>query len=125
MKIAVIESSSTSGLPSENVIEFKLDIGQFNVMDRVDFFKQTSELICSDLVNVSISKKKLQNNFKKLESKLKTEIAKKKALHIKKTELEKKIVELNKDSGNEVITSLLHEKDVEIQALKEETKNAS
>ena len=39
-------------------------------------------------------------------------------MQIKKTKLEKKIVELNKDSGNEVITSLLQEKDMDIQALK-------
>ena len=58
MKIAMIEPSSTSGLSSKKVSEFKLDMSQFNVMDLVDLFKQTSELIFLDLVNVSISKEK-------------------------------------------------------------------
>ena len=85
----------------------QFNMSQFNVMERVDFLKQTSELICSNLVNVSISKEKLQKNFKKLESKLKTKVVEKKALQIKKTKLEKKIVETNKYSGNEVIIGLL------------------
>ena len=78
MKKVAIKPSSTSGLSSEKAIEFKLDMSQFNVMERVDFFKQTNELLCSDLVNVSISKENFQKNFKKLESKLKTEVAEKK-----------------------------------------------
>ena len=118
MKIIVIKPSSTSGLFSEKVTKFKLDMSQFNVMGRVDFFKQTS----ANVVNVFISKEKLQKNFKKLESKLKTETAENKALQIKKIDLEKKIIEMNKDRGNEVITSLLQEKDIEIQALKNKLK---
>ena len=45
MKIAVIEPTSAGGLSSENVIEFKLDMSQFSVVDIVDFFKHTSEIM--------------------------------------------------------------------------------
>ena len=47
-------------------------MSQFSIVDKVDFFKQTSELICSDLINTSASKEKLQRDFRKLENKLKT-----------------------------------------------------
>ena len=52
-----------------------------------------------------------------MESKLKTKTTEKRALQIKKIELEKNIIEFNKDIGNEEITSLLQEKDIEIQSL--------
>lgn len=57
-----------------------------------------------------------------MERKLKTESTEKRAFQIKKTELEKKILEFNKDTGNEAITSLLQEKDTEIQDLKKKLK---
>lgn len=114
--------SSTSDLPKEKIIEFKLNISQFSVLDRVGFFKQTSELICSDLINVSVSKENIKRDFRKLESKLKTKTAEKKSLQIKKTQLEKNILECNKDPSNQEITSLMQEKDIEIQALKKKLK---
>lgn len=71
-------------MPTEKITEFKLNMGQFNVIDNVDMFKQTSEIICSDLISSSVSKDKLQRDFKRLEKKLKIESAEKKALLIKK-----------------------------------------
>ena len=62
-------------------------MNQFSVVDKVEFFKQTSELICFNLINTTVSKYKLFRDFRKLEGKLKTEQAEKKALQIKKKEL--------------------------------------
>ena len=106
----MIQPSSTSDLSKEKFTEFKLNLSQFSVLDRVDFFKQTSELICLDLINVFVSKENIQRDLRNLERKLKTETTEKKALQIKKKKLEKKILECNKDPSNEAITSLLQEK---------------
>ena len=63
MKIATIQPSLVGDPSKERVIEFKLNMSHFSVLDRVDFFKQTSELIFSDLINVSVSKEKIQRDF--------------------------------------------------------------
>lgn len=97
-------------------------MSQFSVLDRVDFIKQTSQFICLDLINVSISKEKLQKYFRNPESKLKTETTEKKSLQIKNTKLEKNILECKKDPSNEAISSFLQEMDIEIQALKKKLK---
>ena len=55
-------------------------MNQFSVVDKADFFKQTSELIFSNLISTTVSKDKLFRDFKKLENKLKTEQAEKKLL---------------------------------------------
>ena len=67
-------------------------MNQFSVVDKVYLFKQTSELIFSNLISTIVSKYKLFRDFKKLESKLKIEQAEKKALQIKRVELEKNIL---------------------------------
>lgn len=46
------------------ISEFKLNMSQFSVVDKVDFFKQTSELIFSNLINTYVSKDKLFKDFK-------------------------------------------------------------
>ena len=80
MKIVVIQPSSTSDLSKEKITEFKLNMSLFSVLYRVYLFKETCELICSYLINVSISKDKLQKDFMKLEIKLKTKTAENKSL---------------------------------------------
>ena len=89
-------------------------MSQFSIVDKVDLFKQTSELICSDLISTSISKEKLQRDYRKLENKLKTKQAEKKELQIKKTKPEKKIVEMNNETRNSTLNTLMEEKCVEI-----------
>ena len=97
-------------------------MGQFSVMDKVDFFKQTSELICSDLIATSVSKDKLFRENKKLQDKVKTQNAEKRVLQIKKDQLEKKLLEQSKKSGNNDITLLIQDKDAEISSLKKKLK---
>ena len=80
MKIAVIQPPGTWDPQNKKIIEFKLNMSQFSVVDKVDFFKQTSELIFSNMINTTISKDKSFIDFKKLENELKTEQAEKKAL---------------------------------------------
>ena len=118
MKIEVFEPSSIGDISTKKITEFKFDMNQFSVVDRVDFFKKASELICSDLINVFVTKENLQRNYKRIENKLKVEIVEKQALQVKKSELEKRIAEPRKNNGSEGITSILQEKDAEIQALK-------
>ena len=72
MKIVVIQPTTVGDVQNKKIIEFKLNMNQFSVVDKVDFFKQTSELICSNLINTTVSKDKLFRDFKKLEGKLKT-----------------------------------------------------
>ena len=84
MKITVIQPPKAGDASNERVTEFKFNMSQISVIDKVDFFKQTSELICSDRISTSVSKDKLHTNFRKLENKLKTKSTEKKALLIKK-----------------------------------------
>ena len=79
-------------------------------------------MICSDLINVSTSREKIEKNLSNLESKLKNELAKKKDLQINKEELENKVLELVKYGGNETIPGLIQEKKTEIQNLKKKMK---
>ena len=72
MKIAIIQPLGTGDPQNKKITEFKINMSQFSVVDKVDFFKQTSELICSNLISTSISKDKLFKDFNKLENKLKT-----------------------------------------------------
>ena len=65
MKIIVIQPLLSGDISTEKVTKFKLDMNQFSVVDRVEFFKQASELICSNLINVSITKEKLQRDYKR------------------------------------------------------------
>ena len=92
MKIVVIQPTTVGEAKRQKITKFKLNMNQFSVVDKVEFFKQTSELICSNLISTTVSKDKLVRDFKKLEGKLKIEEDEKKALQIKKSELEKKIV---------------------------------
>ena len=107
MKIAVIQPQDIGDAQNKKITKFKLNMIQFCVVDKVDFFKQTSELICSNLISTIVSKDKLFREFKKLERKLKTGQAEKKALQIKKSKLEKRILEINKGDGNEAFNSLI------------------
>lgn len=47
MKIAIIQPPSTRDLQNKKITKFKLNMSQLSVVDKVDFFKQTSELIFS------------------------------------------------------------------------------
>lgn len=85
MKFIVIQPSLTSGPQGKKIIEFKLNMSQFNIVDKVDIFKQISEIICFGLISTSVSKEKLQRDFRKLENKLRIEQAEKKDLQIKIT----------------------------------------
>ena len=122
MKIVVIQPATTADVQNKKITEFKLNMNKFSVVDKVEFFKHTSELICSNLISTTVSKDKLFRDFKKLEGKLKTEQAEKKALQIKRIEMEKKIVEINKGEGNEAMNNIIQEKDMEIQNLKKQLK---
>ena len=84
MRIAVIQPPKVGDMPNETITEFKFNMGQFSVVYKVDLFKQTSDMICSDLISTFVYKDKLQRDFKRLQNKLKTESADKKALLIKK-----------------------------------------
>jgi hypothetical protein len=106
----------------KKIIEFKMNMNQFIIMDKVYFFKKTSELICSNLISTTVSKDKLARYFKNLEVKLKIEQVEKKALQIKKSELEKKIIEINKGKGSEAMNKIYEETKAELQNLKKQLK---
>ena len=57
MKVAVIQPPIKGQSTNKEITEIKLNMGQFSIVDKVDFFKQTSELICSDLIATSVSKR--------------------------------------------------------------------
>ena len=122
MKIVVIQPTTIGDAQRKKIIEFKFNMNQFSVVNKVDFFKKTSELICSNLINTTVSKDKLFRDFRKLEGRLKTEQVEKKALQIKKTKLEKNIVEINQGAGNEAMNKIVQEKEAEIQNLKKQLK---
>ena len=95
---------------------------QFSIVDKVDFFKQTSELIYSALIGTSVSMDKCFRENKKLQDKVKTQNVEKRALQIKKDQLEKKLLEQSKQSGDNNMTLLIQDKDVEISSLKKKLK---
>ena len=66
MKVAVIQPPIRGQSTEKEITEFKLNMSQFSIVDKVDFFKQTSELMCSDLIATSVSKDKLFRENKKL-----------------------------------------------------------
>ena len=72
MKVAVIQPPIRGQSTEKEITEFKLNMSQFNIVDKIDFFKQTSELICSDLIATPISKDKLFRETKKLQNKVNT-----------------------------------------------------
>jgi hypothetical protein len=122
MKIAIIHPPIIGDPQRKKIIDFKLNMSQFSIDYKVDLFKQTSEMICFDLINTFVSNEKIQRDYRKLENKLKTKQAEKKELQIKKTKPEKKIVEMNKETRNSTLITLPKEKDVEIQNLKKKLK---
>lgn len=124
MRIIVIQPPKVDGMPTENITKFKLNMGQFSVIDKVDLFKQPSEIICSNFISSFVFKEKLQIYFKGLENKLKIKSLEKKALLIKNSYLEKEIKEISKGKGKETLNSLILEKDAEIQNLKK-VKNST
>ena len=46
MKIVVIQPTTVGKAQKKKITEFKLNMNQFSVVHKVDFFKQTSDLIC-------------------------------------------------------------------------------
>ena len=111
MKIVVIQPTTVGEAQKKKITEFKLNMNQFSVVNKVDFFKQTSELICSNLISTIVSKDKFFRDFRKQEGRLKTEQAEKKALQIKKIELEKNIVEISQGLENEAMNKIVQEKE--------------
>lgn len=97
-------------------------MNQFNISDKVDLFKKTNELICSNLIIASVAKDRLQKDYKKLENKLKTQVAEKKAIQIKKIELEKKVLQISKGNADDALNKIISEKEVEIWHLKKKLK---
>ena len=73
MKVAVIQPPIEGQSTDKEITEIKLNMGQFSIVDKVDFFKQTSELICYNLIATSVSKDKLFIENKKLQNKIKTQ----------------------------------------------------
>lgn len=122
IKIVVIQPPGTGDPQNKKIAEFNLNMSQFSVVDKVDFFKQISELIYSNMISNNVTKGKSFRDFKKLERKLKTEKAKKKALQNKRSELEKKILEIKKGDGNDAFNNSIQDKDIEIQNLKKKLK---
>ena len=66
MKVAAIQPPIKRKSTEKEITEIKLNMGQFSIVDKVDFFKQTNELICSDLIVTWVSKDKLFKENKKL-----------------------------------------------------------
>ena len=122
LKVVVIQPSKAKDVSEDKVTEFKFNMNKFNVSDKVDLFKQTSELICLDLISTSVSQDRLQRYYKKLENNLKYETTEKKALQIKNTDLEKKVLEISKGSANDALHKAISKKEAEIQSLKKKLK---
>ena len=97
-------------------------MSQFSIVDKVDLFKQTSELICSNLIATLVFKDKLFRENKKLQNKVKTQNVEKRALQIKKDQLEKKLLDQSKQARDSNLTLLIQERDTEISSLKKKLK---
>ena len=62
LKVAIIQPSKAKNTSEDKVTEIKFNMNQFSISDKVDMFKQTSELICSDLISTSVAKDKFQKD---------------------------------------------------------------
>ena len=122
LKVAVIQPPIRGKSSNKEITEFKLTMSQFSIVDKVDFFKQISELIYSNLIATSVSKDKLFKENKELQNKVKTQNAEKRALQIKKDQLEKKLLDQGKQVGDNNLTLLIQEKDTKISSLKKKLK---
>ena len=122
LKVAIIQPLKAKGTSEDKVTEIKFNMNQFSISDKFDTFKQTSELICSNLISALVAKDRLQKDYKKLENKLKTEAAKKKAMQIKKIELEKKVLQVTKGNADDALNKIILEKEAKIQNLKKKLK---
>lgn len=122
LKVTTIHPSKGKDASEDRVSKFKFNMNRFSVSDKVYLFKQTNELICSDLISASIAKDRLQRDYKKLENKLKTDVAEKKAIQNKKTELEKKILQISKGNADDALNKAILEKETEIQSVKKKLK---
>ena len=122
MKVAVIQPPIRGQSTDKGITEFKLNMNQFSIVDKIDFFKQTSGPNCSDIIATSVSKDKLFRENKKLQNKVKTQNVEKRVLQIKKDQLEKKLLDQSKQAGDSNLTLLIQEKDTEISSLKKKLK---
>ena len=59
LKVAVIQPSKAKDASKDRVTEFKFNMNQFSVSDKVDLFKQTSKLICSYLISELVAKDRM------------------------------------------------------------------
>ena len=50
LKVSIIQPLKAKGNSKDKVTEIKFNMNQFSISGKVDLFKQTSELICSDLI---------------------------------------------------------------------------
>ena len=122
LKVAIIQPLKAKGTSKDKVTEIKFNMNQFSIINKFDTFKQTSELICSDLISAYVAKDKLQKDYKNLENKLKTETTETKAMQVKKIELQKKVLQITKGNGDNALNRIITEKEAEIQNLKKKLK---
>ena len=61
-------------MPNEKITEFKFNMGQFSVIDKVNLFKKNSEMNSLELISTFVSKDKLQRDFNRLENKLRKRV---------------------------------------------------
>ena len=107
----------------KKVSEMEAKLDKISVPDKIQLHKQTTDVICSDLLHAIMKINKLQSLVDKMEVQLKHERVENKANLIQIKKLQGDVVSLGVKPGNMKETKkLIEEKDNTIQVLKKKLK---
>ena len=91
--------------------------------DKINFHKQASEVLCSDLLKSYLNKTKLESKLTKLEEQVKRERVASKGWKVQVKKLEADLVaQGSKDKESKATKKLLDEKDKQIENLQKKLK---
>ena len=107
----------------DKVLEVKIILDNINMLDKIDFHKQTSDIMYNDLLQSILSTKKMEAKIGQLEWKLKQEMESNKGWKTELKKLEVDLIVVTKNPKNvHPLRKLLDDKDKKIEELKKKLK---
>ena len=96
---------------------------KFSILDKINFHKQASEVLYSDLLKAYLNKIKLENKMVKLEEQMKRERAAPKGWKVQVKKLEADLVAQESKAGDKKATKkMVEDKGKQIEALQKKMK---
>jgi len=101
----------------------KFDLSKLHIMDKIEWHRQTGDMVTKALIQATVDDGKLQKIILKLTTPLKQENVIYKARTVRILALENKLMTLGADpKDEEVVKSLIKDRDSEIKVLKSKLK---